>query len=599
MTFIKRTAVALSALALAACVDPSVLLGGGSSTDQQPVAVSKEGLTKEQLAAVANYKARGQKLSTDVLTQRFAAEANPYVRNEIALALANKLTAENKLDAAKYYLQQYQTSSDPDQQNRWGLIANKLAQLLNDPSLAAGSSFDPTAVKIDERLNAAKVAILADIRDNKPDNAVATANAVYSSLKGADRLDLVNFTLDHLQSFSANRLDSLAQLAGQRGDGLAVGWYRLAQIATTHKGDVANLNSHWQAWLSAFSRINHPAAQTQPTMFDQTARVAAANFNQVGVILPFGNPGVRLYADALRAGIDAANAETGNRVSVSYYDSFAEGKLPEAYKAALQGNNLLIGPYLRDNVNEASGYNLELPILMLNNPTTNNLQACYFNIRIEDEAETIARVLAAKKTNNVYLLSDGSTSAKRAIARFQELWPNLSGENVIIEEINQKNISDTARKLLNNRPAPGAVVFLGNYLGLNAFQNALSYIRPTHNLVTYATSIAIHQSTSRSKLGEYRNVYFTDSALIGNQESQSSKAALGNDIVRGNYNGARLYGLGYDAFKVAQSYAALRNVNNFNVQGITGQIYREQNSCVLHVNYNLFQVVNGNFVRVN
>lgn len=591
---LKYVTLAALALALASCTTSFNIGGGSQSSSESQTTASYSSLTESEKALVAQIQ-QSNNISTDRLVSIYNSSSNAYVRNEVILQLVARLTNENKYEAAKYYLKNFATSTDARQNSQYNYLATRLGQLTNDQELINNTpNVDLSQISINQKLSAAQVEIVKAFSNSQYDLGLDTANSVFSSLDTADQQTLIDSTLSQLTRIPVTTLSNLTTTASSPTN---AAWYSLAQIAVENSNNADELARAYNNWANTYSGTNNPAINTKPSLFKQSQSAAASNYNNVTVLLPLTGTYSPL-AEAVRQGINAANKEAGNRVRVSYVDTTTT-PATQAVQDADGKADIILGPLLRDDVVAVNQLRLTTPEIMLTSVGSYNIGACYYSMGIEDQASTIANVMNQLNVNNPVIFSDGTSSSVRAASEFARNWLTLKQQNVTVITFNDGDLTQNVKNLLARTPRPDAVLFLGSAEQLVTFNSTLSFEDPDNTIKTFATYRTNDESLTPAKLADLKNTYFTESSVIAEAKSSLGRAAS-SALDTNNYNAKRLFAFGYDAFKLAQNYSALRSVNNFTVDGATGKIIiTPGRNCIVSNYYNVYQVVNGEFVKIN
>lgn len=607
--------VALLAATLASCVDSSQYLNQGSSTPvtvinppgqtsqssnaTQPgkVPVSAEQLANDKLVQNA---LKQLDVSSDTLAQLVEkTPLSPSVANQLILTLVDKLISENKLEAASFYLAKFKS-----QEANASAIANynyqstRLAYLTSKGKFA--KEIDLSQLEASKRLDAFKLMVDVDFLANNPDQALTTVNNYFSYLSKAEQQVIVDKVVDNLVKYPASKLDSLATQSFAKTQNLHTGWYRLAQILQENRADIALLDQAYKGWSQVFRQVNHPASLVQPSIFkniEQVSKNVKLDLSNVAVVLPFS--GQDMYARAIRQGVEQANQDLGGSSRLVFIDS-ANRDFEQVMQAVQSNYTFVVGPLLQDEANKLATMQLDKPVLALNNAESYNPNVCYFSLRIEDEAETIAKQMQQRKLNNVVVFSDNSTSSQRAVKAFADYWLATKQQNVRVIEFDANNLNAQTENVLKQNPRPQGVFFLGRQEALTEFQGALNYYSPQHNVVTFATNKSYTKVLPRGALLEYRNVYITDSSIIGQPNSDLAKIVNESFAAR-DFALQRLYGFGYDSYLLSKQFAALRTVKNYSLKGANGVLSRadDPTGCVIKNNYYLYRFHQGAMAPAN
>lgn len=242
---IKGLAIASVALALTACVDPSVFQQS-SSTSQQTSLTNAGNLISLADQNLLNNINSNQYLNVSQLTSLLDKTDNRFVKNQILLKLTDKLIGENKLEAAQYYLSQFVKTDDSSQNNNYLFLASKVGNLLGDQRLLSNATdLDLTKLSSDQLAQALQLQLNNNFTAGNTDKALTLVNDSFNKLSVAEQKTTVDLVLGQLTKLSEEDLGELASQAAVAGNSINVGWYRLAQLAVANKNSVAKLNDVW------------------------------------------------------------------------------------------------------------------------------------------------------------------------------------------------------------------------------------------------------------------------------------------------------------------------------------------------------------------
>jgi outer membrane PBP1 activator LpoA protein len=194
--------------------------------------------------------------------------------------------------------------------------------------------------------------------------------------------------------------------ATSTGDAVVDGWLALAPLANTAGDDLRRSLLGWRQTYTT-----HPAAAGLLAEL-LAAQRSAAFPSQIALLLPLSSP-QRAFALAIRDGFMAAHLRNGaqSATSVRVYDSSRMGSSEAYLQAQLDGAEFIVGPLLKEEVDEVIGEAGFVPTLALNFATndTTFLHTFYqFALAPEDEARVIAAaaIVAGAKTAVAFLPSN-------------------------------------------------------------------------------------------------------------------------------------------------------------------------------------------------
>ncbi|ELM3722106.1 penicillin-binding protein activator [Edwardsiella piscicida] len=380
-----------------------------------------------------------------------------------------------------------------------------------------------------------------------------------------------------------------------------------------------------------------PAAATTPS--------APADVNAAGAVSPSAQgtdaaaPAAPNDSAALPP-LDAAGDPIAPSVSpgnpdahIQVYDTSSQ-PLPALLSQAQQaGASLVVGPLLKNNVDQLNTLSTPLNILALNQPeqVQNHPNICYFALSPEDEARDAARHIWAQGKRTPLLLIPRSPLGDRVAKAFATEWQSLGGSSVLQQTFGssaelRSTINGGTGIRLTGQPVsvapaqPASVTIAGltipapvqppvasgggvDAVYIIATPAEITLIKPmidlangTHNGIgLYASSRSYQAGAGPDFRLEMEGVQFSDIPLLAGSDPailQQAPAQYRND-----YSLMRLYAMGADAWTLANHFAQLRQIPGFQVQGATGTLSANDN-CVIQRKLPWLQYQKGSIVPV-
>ncbi|MCY7294798.1 penicillin-binding protein activator [Alteromonas sp. a30] len=395
---------------------------------------------------------------------------------------------------------------------------------------------------------------------------------------------------------------------------------KLQLIQRQYATQPERLNFAWEEWKRAHSW--HTFTQTPPLSLQRLLSASPYAPKRLGVILPLSG---RLAAqgETIKEGILAAyfaqqehNHLTNNSnplAEIIFIDSQTQ---PDTISAQLSGLDFVLGPLLKENINKFQPY-IQSPWLALNfldEPVSAEEEATllsryYFALSPEDEGIQMANHLFQQQYRKPLIIKASNSSTQRMADAFIQQWKHLSGNpQASIEEVpftdtksmrngisNMLEISNSKQRIKevealvlkevhsferNRRDADAIIVFA------NATQTELitPFIEANTSpfspiLPIYASSRSHSTNKNLNSFRDLRNLIFldipwmlpTDSSLPLKETSQ----LLWPERRDGDQ---RLFAMGFDAYNVIRHLKALKYLNQYQYQGLTGKVYMDENN---------------------
>ncbi|CAI8778533.1 penicillin-binding protein activator [Kosakonia quasisacchari] len=335
----------------------------------------------------------------------------------------------------------------------------------------------------------------------------------------------------------------------------------------------------------------------------------------------------------------AAPAVTGTPANpgaeLKVYDTSAQPMDQILNQVQQDGASIVVGPLLKNNVEELMRSNTSLNVLALNQPehVENRANICYFALSPEDEAHDAARHIFEQGRHAPLLLVPRSALGERVSTAFADEWKKLGGGVVLAQKFGstaelrmglngRSGIALTGSPVASSLPQqPGVTVG-----GLNipapptdaqisgsgsvdavyivATQDEIALIKPMITLRTGSQSGVMLYASSRSAQGgagpdfrlEMEGLQFNEIPMLAGANPSLMQQALKS--VNNDYSLARLYAMGADAWSLANNFSQMRQVPGFELNGNTGDLTATQD-CVINRKLSWLKYQQGQIVPTN
>jgi len=282
------------------------------------------------------------------------------------------------------------------------------------------------------------------------------------------------------------------------------------------------------------------------------------------------------------------------------------------------GASIVVGPLLKNNVEELMKSNTTLNVLALNQPENvqNRANICYFALSPEDEARDAARHIHEQGKQAPLLLIPRSTLGDRVANAFAQEWQTLGGGVVLQQKFGSASelragVNGGAGIALNGSPVSASLpqqqgVTIGGLTipapptdaqisgggkvdaaYIVATPEEIAFIKPMIAMRNGSQSGATLYASSRSAQGtagpdfrlEMDGLQYSEIPMLAGSNPSLMQQALG--AVRNDYSLARLYAMGVDAWALANHFTQMRQVPGFELNGNTGDLTATQD-CVIN-----------------
>ncbi|EPY4583599.1 TPA: penicillin-binding protein activator [Klebsiella variicola] len=293
------------------------------------------------------------------------------------------------------------------------------------------------------------------------------------------------------------------------------------------------------------------------------------------------------------------------------YDTTSQPISQLLAQAQQDGATLVVGPLLKENVDDVIKSNTPLNVLALNQPEKVESRAnlCYFALSPEDEARDAARHIHQQGKQTPLLLVPRGALGDRVVSAFADEWLKLGGASVL-----QQRFGSTA-ELRAGVNGGGGIALTGTPVStLPSAQNSslgsadempvssggsvdaayilatpeqIAYIKPMiamrngsqNNVTLYASSRSAQGTAGPDFRLEMEGLQYSEIPMLAGSNPALMQQAL--SAVRNDYSLARLYAMGADAWSLANHFTQMRQTPGFELNGNTGDLTATQD-CVIN-----------------
>ncbi|MEG1210620.1 MAG: penicillin-binding protein activator [Leclercia sp.] len=282
------------------------------------------------------------------------------------------------------------------------------------------------------------------------------------------------------------------------------------------------------------------------------------------------------------------------------------------------GASIVVGPLLKNNVEELMKSNTTLNVLALNQPeqVQNRPNVCYFALSPEDEARDAARHIHEQGKQAPLLLTPRSQLGDRVATAFAQEWQQLGGGIVLQQKLGSLSelkmgvnggagIALTGSPVTASLPQQQGVTIGGLTIPapptdaqisgggsvdaayIVATPEEIGFIKPMIAMRNGSqTGVSLYAS-SRSAQGtagpdfrlEMEGLQYSEIPMLAGSNPPLMQQALSS--VRNDYSLARLYAMGVDAWALANHFTEMRQQPGFVINGNTGDLSATQD-CVIN-----------------
>ncbi|MGM1325758.1 penicillin-binding protein activator, partial [Klebsiella michiganensis] len=363
-----------------------------------------------------------------------------------------------------------------------------------------------------------------------------------------------------------------------------------AQVAQAANVAESAVVSPSQAEVTDLTTTNNAQTPVQAPAADQAqtaAPVTAPAAVQASTPEATSQPAEAPQAQAVAATPANPSAE------LKIYDTTTQPMSQLLTQVQQDGATIVVGPLLKDNVEDVIKSNTSLNVLALNQPEKVESRAniCYFALSPEDEARDAAHHIHDQDKQTPLLLVPRGALGDRVVTAFANEWLKLGGGTVL-----QQRLGSTAelRGSVNS-----GISLSGTPVSTlpSAQDSALGSPSDVPSGVTLYASSRSAQGTSGPDFRlEMEGLQYSEIPMLAGSNPALQQQALA--AVRNDYSLARLYAMGADAWSLANHFSQMRQVPGFELNGNTGDLTATQD-CVINRKLSWLKYQGGQIVAAN
>lgn len=293
---------------------------------------------------------------------------------------------------------------------------------------------------------------------------------------------------------------------------------------------------------------------------------------KVGVLLPLSGSQAAV-ADAVRDGYLAGYyGERRRRPELRFYDT-AAGAAAAYARAAAEGNDFVVGPLGRDEVDAVFADDTpRVPLLALNRGSrTPPAGSAAFSLSPEDEGISIAQSLLQRGAKAVLVIAGGE-DAQRRTANAAKAQLERRGVRVLANLGYSESMADPLRTLVQAEGAPDAVLLAlkGSQARILVPQLAAAGLSAVPRVATSQIVSGTGKPAEDAVLDGI--AYPTETWMIHSVDGLPSQASAAAQVATARGPAARLFAFGYDAWLLTAYLERLATSANGDVAGATGRL---------------------------
>ena len=379
--------------------------------------------------------------------------------------------------------------------------------------------------------------------------------------------------------------------------------------------------------LTATGSQADPVQAPAETQAAPAAKPAAAPLPAPVAATPAAQPAAQPVSAPAAQPQPAVATPANPAAELKIYDTTSQPMSQLLAQVQQDGATIVVGPLLKENVEEVMKSNTSLNVLALNQPgkVENRPNLCYFALSPEDEARDAARHIHDQGKQTPLLLVPRGALGDRVVSAFADEWLKLGGGTVL-----QQRLGSTAELKsgvngggisLTGSPVSTLPSSVDSSLGspsdvpvssggsidaayIVATPEQIGYIKPLiamrngsqSNVTLYASSRSAQGTSGPDFRLEMEGLQYSEIPMLAGSNPALMQQAL--SAVRNDYSLARLYAMGADAWSLANHFAQMRQSPGYELNGNTGDLTATPD-CVINRKLSWLKYQQGQIVAAN
>ncbi|MGC6031379.1 penicillin-binding protein activator [Enterobacter kobei] len=416
-----------------------------------------------------------------------------------------------------------------------------------------------------------------------------------------------------LTAMSQTQTDAIKPATGEN---ILQGWLALRRVWSDNRDMPDRLKASISTWQTHWPQ--HPAARMLPATLVNDMNFRPASVSKIALMLPLSGQAAR-FGRAIQQGFESekkvSDPASGQPSELMLYDTATRTVAQLLARAQQDGATLVVGPLLKNHVEELLSSNTTLNVLALNLPEkpVRRDNVCYFTLSPEDEARNAARHIREQGKHFPLLLLPDSEISERTGRAFAAEWQKQDGGVVLEQRFGSlAKLKGGVNSGITLTGSPVTALHKGTVslrrgrvdaVYIVATPEEMGYLRAMiaerngsqSGAMLYASSRSISGSAGPDYRLDMEGLQFSDIPVLVNGNQELKRLALnatGND-----YFLARLFAMGADAWTLANHYTQMRQTSGFTLKGNTGDL-SASSGCVIHRELPWFRYQQGQVLPV-
>jgi outer membrane PBP1 activator LpoA protein len=390
-----------------------------------------------------------------------------------------------------------------------------------------------------------------------------------------------------------------------------LGWHTLAIISKNSLHSPMLLRQELAQWILVFP--SHSAVDNLPKKLIVAANVEPFHPNKITVILPLTGRYARI-GQAVQNGLLSNIMLNESQQEIITIDSNEAGAIAAFEQAIVQESDFIIGPLLKENVEQVSQIETSIPTLFLNAPQSINRLANQFYFAMDKESETLqgAHYIYQLGKERPVIVAPDNVSGHQMAQLFAQEWLDLHENEEQVNDVEKifftkdSELKKTIEKLFETDKSQARInhvrLLVGNkmksetrsrrdidsiYLVANPKQASMLMPSVEVTVSAFASQVPVFVGSSGntyrindSGLSHLNQLTVSEIPWFLNTKKTLSPTFVNSLWPKMTQSQLRLFAMGHDAYGLIGQLAQMSLFPEYSLDGFSGKLSVGENGKV-------------------
>ena len=389
------------------------------------------------------------------------------------------------------------------------------------------------------------------------------------------------------------------------------GWLALAIIGKNAIRSPESLQQQLMQWGAQYP--NHTLSNHIPDRLVAAANVIPYAPKKISIILPLSGRFERI-GQAVQNGILSNLMAQNSEQDIQLIDSHDVGAVAAYQQAIASDSEFIIGPLLKNNVEQVATIETTIPTLFLNTPRDNHAAPNQFFFSLDKESEALqgAKYIYQLGKNHPVIVAPDNVRGHQISTLFSQQWQELHEDDFGTDDVEviffkkDSELKATIERLFETDKSQKRIntmrYLVGNkmeaethsrrdidaiYLVANPKQTSMLMPSVEVTVSAYANQVPVFVGSSGnayrmtdSGLTHLNQLTISEIPWLLSTDNELSPSKIKQLWPKMTQSQLRLFAMGHDAYGLIERLAQMRLFPEYRLQGLSGQLNLDEQSKI-------------------